>query len=123
MKMNRSVLSVIFVVCLLLSFVSTALPAYAIDDFIHSHDSIMRRSTCSRCNWMLGEVCFVSHSSFYNYTTHSYSGGTCTVSWYSGRMFYWCENCNAADGYIDGHPCYGVHRNCGAGPEVLCLFR
>ena len=119
MKKSRKVLSVVFVLCLVFSFVSTALPAYAIDDSIHSHDAVMRRSTCSRCGWMLGEVCFVSHSVFSNYSTHSFSGGTCTVSWYTGRMFYWCDLCNAADGYIDGHTCYGVHRGCGAGTDLV----
>lgn len=64
MKKGRKIFSLVFILCLVLSFVSTALPAYAIDNSIHSHDAVTRRSTCSRCSWMLGEVCFVSHSLF-----------------------------------------------------------
>ena len=117
----------LFVLCML---ASASFPAYARDEMNHSHEadvSILRSDTCPTCGWMLYELCRVDYSVFAGYSTHSYgflgSGGTCTVSSYTGRLYLWCRSCGYAPYYFDGHWCYDIHRGCGKGVDIKCTFR
>lgn len=72
---NYKALSLLFVLCLLISMVSASFPAYAQDEMYHSHiddASVMRSDTCPTCGWMLLEICRGDYSVFAGYDTHKY---------------------------------------------------
>ena len=130
MKKTYKALSLLFVLCLLISMLSASFPACAQNEEYHScteETSVMRSDTCPRCDWMLLELCRGNYSVFAGYNTHNYgflgTGGTCTVSTYTGRMELWCNSCRYAPYYMDGHWCYDMHRDCGKGCDIKCNFR
>ena len=127
---SSKALSLLFVLCLLISMVSATFPAYAQDEMYHAYmadASVMRSDTCPTCGWMLYELCRGDYSSFAGYDTHNYgflgTGGTCTVSSYTGRLYLWCNSCRYAPYYSDGQWCYDIHRGCGKDVDIKCAFR
>ena len=112
MNRTRRFLSVVFVLVILFSFGILALST-----------SAYKNEACMDCGWLLGEVCYVMNSVFSHNNTHSYSGGTCTTSMYTGRISMWCEGCNAVKYYYDGYPCYEIHHGCASAPTIWCRWR
>lgn len=54
--------------------------------------------------------------------THSYKGGTCTISRYDCRAGIYCLACSRTYRYSWRHPCYILHRGCGVSKDTMCYI-
>ncbi len=114
MKKNPFVLIIIVILTVI---VGCGLTGFSKKD--ESLSPIITRGNCLNCGWFTHITCMRDHVYDGN-TTHSYSGGTCRVNWYTASGQDRCLNCGHVNEYFNGHNCIENHLNCGKGQVNIC---
>lgn len=82
------------------------------------HDAI----TCPYCESVSAQEYCAGDAVAAVVETHSYRGGTCTITRYDCKAGIYCFACNRSSLYGWRHPCYVIHRGCGESKWTMCYI-
>lgn len=114
---KKMVLLVICAVLIMLQPLSVVASSYG-EETVVPQDAIY----CHYCGSISAyEVC-LGDAVVAETDTHSYSGGTCTISRYDCLAGIYCMACTRTYRYSWRHPCYILHRGCGVAKHTMCYI-
>lgn len=136
MKKSKKVLSVIFAICLVLTFSLESGVVYALKtcdcegdscSYVSDLNQTLRNENgwCPECleYYLTAECMGRSMAKWLNSSTHTpLFGETCNITWYSSSVRIYCQGCGYFHGWAHGHTCYKKHHDCGLGIDSVCWF-
>lgn len=120
-KKNAIVIAIILILSCFVTGFSGKNSTVFLDNFSNSKVLNMgiTRGNCLNCGWFTHITCMRDHVYDGN-TTHSYSGGTCRINWYTASGQDRCLKCGHVNEYFNRHHCIENHLDCGKGQVNIC---